>query len=255
MPYKYSCYTWKLLCWLSKSQKGKGTCHRPNSSPPGAPTPGQCGENWAWTEAHFEAPSPEPPASKRSPQTFLPVPSTWENRHDITMATELTHSQTVSLCVVLRHLRNPLGLPQTLTPTPAEGFWVCQGHRAFPFRIARAAWGIPAAQRVVISEAAMSVVKITYLPLRGEYSVYQLECVPAELITAQRSVSQWFVLSFIICVTQQCAGGGKGSPPSLFLYPFCVENLYLLWECNLFLMDNVTLSGAGSWVSWSDIFR
>lgn len=38
-------------------------------------------------------------------------------------------------------------------------------------------------------------------------------------------------------------------PFSLSLYPFCVENLYLLWECNLFLMDNVTLSGAGSWVS------
>lgn len=47
----------------------------------------------------------------------------------------------------------------------------------------------------------------------------------------------------------------EGITPSLFLYPFCVENLYLLWECNLFLMDNVTLSGAGSWVSWSDIFR
>lgn len=136
-----------------------------------------------------------------------------------------------------------------------EGFWICQGHRAFPFQIAHATRSIPAAQRVVISEAAMSVLKITYLPLRGEYSVYQLECVPAELITAQHSVSQWFVLSFIICVTQQCGGEGKGSPPSLSLYPFCVENLYLLWECNLFLMDNVTLSGAGSWVSWSDIFR
>lgn len=106
------------------------------------------------------------------------------------MATEPTHPQTVSLCVVLRHLRNPLGLPQTLTPTLAEGFWVCQSYRAFSFLIPGAAWGIPAAQRVVISEAAMSVLKIMYLPLRGEYSVYQLECVPAELITAQHSVSQ-----------------------------------------------------------------
>lgn len=73
-----------------------------------------------------------------------------------------------------------------------------------------------------------------------------------------------FVLSFVIAVTWQRAVTGpyrspypfpcmapptSPPPPLFFLYPFRVENLYLLWECNLFLMDNVTLSGAGSWVS------
>lgn len=52
-----------------------------------------------------------------------------------------------------------------------------------------------------------------------------------------------------------CAPVPSPLPFFFFSYPFRVENLYLLWECNLFLVDNVTLSGAGSWVSWSDIFR
>lgn len=63
--------------------------------------------------------------------------------------------------------------------------------------------------------------------------------------------------SFVTAVTRQRLGERNESscplprpaPLPFFLYPFRVENLYLLWECNLFLMDNVTLSGAGSWVS------
>jgi hypothetical protein len=79
--------------------------------------------------------------------------------------------------------------------------------------------GRACSQVVVNIEAAMSMVKIMYLPPRGQYSVYRLECVLAELITTQHSVSQWFVLSFIICVTQQCAGERNRSPPSLFFVP------------------------------------
>lgn len=83
------------------------------------------------------------------------------------------------------------------------------------------------------------------------------------------ALSLWglFVLPLAVVLTQRCVViGNTALPSSLPLLPspcyahssfpssslwcpFCVENLYLLWECNLFLMDNMTLSGAGSWVS------
>lgn len=53
-----------------------------------------------------------------------------------------------------------------------------------------------------------------------------------------------------LCRSAVCWPRGRVAPSRFyFLCPFRVEDLYLLWECNLFLMDNVTPSGAGSWVS------
>lgn len=78
-----------------------------------------------------------------------PTTSAWEMGHDVTVATELH----------FRHITNLLVHPQTPTPTLAEGLWVCQGRRAFPFLTAHAAWGVPAAQRVVNTRSSHVRVK------------------------------------------------------------------------------------------------
>lgn len=94
-------------------------------------------------------------------------------------------------------------------------------------------------------------------PPKEESSVYRLEWVLARprlrLIAPEYPVSQRFVMYFIILVTPQSVVIGSDPacplPPLCFVPSQCRKFVFSLGECNLFLMDNMTLSGAGSRVS------
>lgn len=95
--------------------------------------------------------------------------------------------------------------------------------------------------------AAESVLKIMYLPLRGEYSVYRAG-VRAGRADYSAALCQPMICPVLYHLCHSAVQRAKGTdrPFPYFFVPFRAENLYLLWECNLFLMDNVTLER--SWI-------